>query len=186
MTAKHSPIVAAALLVAASLCAPPARAAENASPGMLERDFMNDAASGGMMEVELGRYAASHAASDRVKQFGQRMVDDHGKANAELKQVAAQKSVVLPATMNDEHREMVSHLMRLQGPEFDRAYMSAMVEDHEKDVATFREKARSTQDPALKAFAAKTLPTLEEHLQMAKDISARTGAATSGVKPHGD
>ena len=161
-------------------------AAENAAPGKTDRAFMNEAASGGQMEVELGKYATQHAASDRVKQFGQRMVDDHSKANDELKQVAAQKDVELPAKMNAEHRATADRLMKMKGAEFDRAYMKTMVEDHEHDVAKFRTESKSAQDPDVKSFAAKTLPTLEHHLEMAKEVSARTGSATSGAGAHRD
>jgi putative membrane protein len=160
----------------------PAGAAEPASASK----FVNEAASGGLMEVELGRYAASHAASDRVKEFGQRMVDDHSKANAELKETATHASITVPTTMNAQDRVEVSRLTRLDGAQFDRAYMKAMVEDHEKDVAAFREQSRSQQDGEVKSFAAKTLPTLEAHLKMAREVAAETGAsssATSGARP---
>jgi putative membrane protein len=160
-----------------------ARAADTPAPGKADVDFLNDAASGGLMEVELGRYAASHAASPEVKRFGQHMVDDHSKANEELKRVAAQESVQLPATPKPEHQERVSRLTKLQGAAFDRAYMDAMVKDHEEDVAKFRDVSRSADDPQVKAFAAKTLPTLEKHLAMAKDVAAQTGGATSGARP---
>ncbi|HJQ75263.1 MAG TPA: DUF4142 domain-containing protein [Gaiellaceae bacterium] len=173
-----------ALGIVAAVYGAPAGAAENASPGKVERDFLTAAASAGMMEVELGRHAATHAANPRVKEFGQRMVTDHSKANEELKQVAARKSVALPATMSKEHREEVTRLTKLKGAEFDRAYMKMMVEDHEKDVQKFRTESQTAQDPDVKEFAAKTLPTLEEHLQMAKDVSAHAGSATSGARHH--
>jgi len=142
-------------------------------PGHAEREFITKAASGGRMEVELGRYATTHAASDRVKQFGQRMVDDHTKANDELKQVADRQSVPLPSDMDRKDRETYTRLTKLNGAEFDRAYMKAMVEDHEADVRLFRDESRSAKDSDVKQFAAKTLPTLEDHLQMAKDIAAQ-------------
>jgi putative membrane protein len=164
----------------------PVGAAEKAAPGKGDHAFMTEAASGGLMEVELGKYAAQHAASDRVKRFGQTMVDDHSKANDELKQVAAQKDVELPAKMNKEHRATADRLMNMKGAEFDRAYMKTMVEDHEHDVAKFRTESKSAQDPDVKSFAAKTLPTLEHHLEMAKEVSARTGSATSGAGMHRD
>jgi putative membrane protein len=176
-----TPVLALGLALAIPVT--PARAAE---PAKGDREFMHEAASGGMMEVELGKYAAHHAGSERVKQFGQTMVDDHAKANDELKDVAEKKDVKLPAEMNKEHRATADRLMKMKGADFDRAYMKTMVEDHEHDVAKFRTESQSAQDPDLKSFAAKTLPTLEHHLEMAKEVSARTGSATSGAGTHRD
>ena len=176
-------LVAAGVAVAVLASAPPARATDPRSPGSADRQFLTEAASGGMMEVELGRYAAEHGKSDRVKQFGRRMADDHAKANAELKQVATKSSVTVPTTMNAEDREKVARLTNLRGDEFDRAYMSAMVSDHQEDVQKFRTEADSAADPDVKSFAAKTLPTLESHLQMAQEIESGMRQATSGAGP---
>src|SRR5262245_56810317 len=152
------------------------------STGKADRAFLTEAASAGLMEVELGRVATTHAASERVKQLGQRMIDDHRKANADMKKFATRESITLPDTMMEDHREMTTRLSKLQGPAFDQAYMQAMVKDHEEDVAKFREQARSAADPDVKAFATKTLPTLENHLRMAKEISG-TAAGDAPVSP---
>jgi putative membrane protein len=178
---KHSHAVMASALAVGLALAAPARAAENAAPGKIDRDFMNEAASAGLMEVELGRYAAAHAASDRVKQFGQQMAADHAKANDELKQVAAQNDVELPAKMSAKDRAAADRLMKLKGAAFDRAYMQEMVTDHQKVVGKFRDQSRSAQDPAVKQFATTMLPTLERHLEMAKEIEASGGHTTSGA-----
>jgi len=175
-------LVAGGLALAVVARVPPARATDPRSPGSMDREFLTEAASGGMMEVELGRYAAEHGESERVKQFGRRMADDHAKANAELKQVAAKSSVTVPTTMNAEDREKVARLTNLHEDEFDRAYMSWMVTDHQKDVRKFRTEADSAQDQDVKSFAAKTLPTLESHLQMAQEIQSDMGQATSGAR----
>jgi putative membrane protein len=159
-------------------------AAAKAAPSKADREFMHEAASGGLMLVELGMYATQHAASDRVKQFGQTMVDDHTKANDELKQVAVENDVKLPAAMNKEQRATADRLMKMKGAAFDRAYMKTMVEDHEHDVTRFRKESQSAHDPGVKSFAAKTLPTLEHHLEMAKEVSAHVGKATSGAGAH--
>jgi putative membrane protein len=138
-----------------------------------DQGFVQEAASAGKMEVELGKYASQHAASPDVKKFGQRMVTDHSKANAELAQVAKRESIQLPGETNSKHAETVQRLTALKGAEFDRAYMQAMVEDHEEDVAKFRDVASSAESKQVQSFAKKTLPTLEQHLKMAKDIDAR-------------
>src|SRR5207244_3701183 len=100
--------------------AAPAGALEQKSTGKV-REFLIEAASGGMMEVKLGEHAAQHAASDRVKEFGRRMADDHAKANDDLKQVSQRTSVTLPATMSKHDRQEVDRLTKLRGAAFDRA-----------------------------------------------------------------
>jgi putative membrane protein len=138
-----------------------------------DEGFIREAASGGKMEVDLGRYASRHAADPQVVRFGQRMMADHGKVNAELARIAKREAIVLPQERAVEQNPLVKKLTALRGAEFDREYMKAMVEDHEADVAKFRDKADSAVAPEVKTFAQKTLPTLEEHLKAAKDIAAR-------------
>ncbi len=133
-----------------------------------DHNFIMDAAMGGLMEVELGRVATEKGASEAVKQFGQRMVDDHSKANAELMSLASSKGMTLPTAIDEKHREQVTKLSAMSGAEFDRAYINMMVSDHNKDVAEFEKESTKGGDPDLKAFATKTLPTLKEHQQMAK------------------
>lgn len=138
-----------------------------------ENEFINKAASGGMMEVELGRYAVKNAGSKDVRDFGQRMVTDHSKANAELKALAKTKNITLPDSMMDKHRDMASDLMKLKGAEFDKEYMSKMVKDHEEDVSEFEDASKDHADPDVKAWAAKTAPVLRQHLEMAKKIDEK-------------
>ncbi len=138
-----------------------------------DRDFVREAAQGGRLEVQLGQTAEKQAESQDVKSFGRRMIRDHEQANKELLQLAERKGLPVPSGIGDEHKGMVQHLSSLQGAAFDRAYMGHMVSDHEKDIASFREEAQSGQDPDVKAFAKKTLDTLEEHLKMARDIDGK-------------
>lgn len=140
-----------------------------------DRNFVMDAAMGGMMEVELGRLAVQNGASDAVKQFGQRMVDDHSKANQELMSLASSKGMTLPAALDDKHQKEVTKLSGMTGAEFDRAYAKLMMNDHQKDVKEFEKQSTRSGDPDLKAFAAKTLPTLQEHLQMARTLPGNEG-----------
>jgi putative membrane protein len=135
-----------------------------------DRDFLMDAAMGGLMEVELGRIAAQKGMSDSVKQFGQRMVDDHSKANQELMSLASSKGVTLPTALDEKHQKDVTKLSAMSGAEFDRAYSKMMLSDHTKDVKEFEKQSTRGADPDLKAFASKTLPTLQEHLQMARSL----------------
>jgi len=118
--------------------------------------------------VRLLELPEKNASSDQVKQFGSRMVQDHSKANDELKQVASSKGVDLPSALDREHQSEVDQMSKMSGAQFDRAYMSHMVGDHKKDVSEFKKAAKSAKDPDVKSFASKTLPTLEEHLQLAQ------------------
>src|SRR5215216_3011772 len=135
-----------------------------------DREFLMDAATGGLMEVELGRIAAQQGSSDAVKQFGQRMVDDHSKANTELMTLASGKGITVPTSIDDKHREDVTKLSAMSGADFDRAYSKMMLKDHEKDVSEFEKESTKGGDADIKAFATSTLPTLQEHLQMARAL----------------
>jgi len=138
-----------------------------------DQEFVNKAAQGGMAEVMLGQTASTKGTSPDVKNFGNRMVSDHGKANDELKQLAQTKGVTLPADVDDESRKMSDKLAKLSGKDFDKEYISGMVEDHEKDVREFEKASKDAKDPDLKAWATKTLPTLQDHLKMAKEAKAK-------------
>jgi putative membrane protein len=140
------------------------------APDKAELAFVEKAAMGGMAEVQLGQLAQQKASSDQVKQFGARMVQDHGKANADLKQVASDKGIQLPTSLDKKHEAAMQRLQKLSGAEFDRAYMKHMVGDHKKDVSEFEKEAKSGKDTAIKGFADKTLPTLQEHLKLAQSV----------------
>lgn len=140
-----------------------------------DRNFVMEAAMGGMMEVELGRLAVQNGASDAVKQFGQRMVDDHTKSNQELMSWASSKGMTLPTALDEKHQKEVTKLSGMTGAEFDRAYAKMMMKDHEKDVKEFEKQSTRGGDPDLRAFAAKTLPTLQEHLQMVRTLPGNEG-----------
>jgi len=148
-----------------------------------DHKFAMAAAMGGMMEVELGKLAAEKGASDEVRQFGQRMVDDHSKANSELMQLASGKGMTLPTAPDAKHQAEMRKLSALSGEKFDKEYVKMMVKDHKKDVAAFEKEAGGGMDAELKAFAASALPTLREHLQMIQRINdkmtMRRGGGTS-------
>ena len=133
-----------------------------------DNDFVMKAAQGGMEEVALGKIAQAQGSDPKFKEFGQQMATDHSKANDELKTAASGAEV--PQDLSKKHQADVDKLSKLQGDAFDKEYARMMLKDHEEDVALFKKEANSGQDPNLKAFAQKTLPTLEQHLQMAKDL----------------
>jgi putative membrane protein len=136
--------------------------------GASDRKFIEKAASGGMAEVKLGQLAMEKGTSPAVKEFGKRMVDDHGKANDELKEIASKKNFAMPTEVDSESKATYDKLTKLSGTDFDKAYMDAMVKDHDKDVKEFKkETSTANLDPDLKAWAEKTLTVIEEHDHMA-------------------
>jgi putative membrane protein len=137
-----------------------------------DTSFATKAAQGGMAEVQLGELAGQRAAKESVKQFAQQMVNDHSKANDEFKALATNKGIDLPSGIDTKSQQLHTRLSALNGDAFDRAYMQAMVADHREDVAEFQKEANHGTDPELKAFAAKTLPTLQQHLRMAQEALA--------------
>jgi putative membrane protein len=152
-----------------------------------DQSFVMNAARGGMAEVELGKLAEDKGESQEVKDFGKRMVDDHGKANDELKSIAQNKNITLPSDLSAKDKKLRDRLTKLSGAAFDRAYMQAMVGDHRVDINEFRQESKTGKDADVKAFASKTLPTLEDHLKMAqttdKAVVGTSGArSTTGAK----
>ncbi|MCW3110263.1 MAG: outer membrane protein-like protein [Segetibacter sp.] len=135
-----------------------------------DRDFVMDAASGGLMEVELGKLAQANAASAQVKEFGKMMVTDHSKANTELKGVASTKNITVPATPMEKQQKHIDDLKTKKGADFDKAYVDMMVDDHKEDISKFEDEANKGHDADVKAFAAKTLPVLNKHLEHIKKI----------------
>ena len=136
--------------------------------------FAMKAAEGGLMEVQLGQLALKNASSAAVKKHAQMMVTDHGKANAELKKLAASKNITLPTALGEDKQKKVNELKAKKGAEFDKAYSDLMVEDHKEDVELFRKQAENGRDAEIKSWAAGKLPTLQSHLQMwesTKDVT---------------
>ena len=126
-----------------------------------------------MAEVALGELAGARATNNDVKQFGLRMVQDHGKANGELAQLARDKGVEPPKDVDRTQKGVHDRLAKLSGDAFDRAYVDEMVKDHRKDVKAFEQQATRAKDPDLKAWIDKALPTLRDHLKMIETISAK-------------
>ena len=120
------------------------------------------------MEVELGRLAATKATSPEVKKFAQMMVDDHSKANDELKALAQQKNISLPASLSEEKQKKLTDFNEKKAEDFDKDYIDFMVEDHEDDIEEFEEQAKNGKDAELKTWASGKVATLRHHLEMAK------------------
>jgi putative membrane protein len=155
-----------ALVIGAISLTGAVRAADSAPTGgssLSEKDktFMKRAAKGGMMEVAMGQVAEQKGQSEDVKSFGKRMVTDHGKANDELKSIASKKGFQLPSK---------EHSVKWTS---DKAYIDMMVQDHEKDLAEFKEEATSGSDSDVKKFADDTAKMVQEHLDLAKETQGK-------------
>jgi putative membrane protein len=145
----------------------------NIAPDKASIDFVNKAASGGMLEVQLGQLAQQKAKSQRVKDFGNMMVTDHSMANNELKSLAASNNITVPATLLPAHQKHIDMMSKMSGADFDKHYMDMMVNDHKEDIDEFKKEANSSNNDAFKSFAAKTLPTLQKHLDSAQAIHSK-------------
>jgi putative membrane protein len=157
-----------------------ASSASKRSGASADATFVMNAAKGGMAEVELGKLAAEKGSSVDVRNFGQRMVDDHSKAGDELKAIAQRKNIAWPTGIDAKEKALHDRLSKLSGDAFDQAYMQAMLDGHRKVANEVRTESRTGSDPDVKAWATQTLPTVEEHLRQAEVITKPVG--TSGKK----
>jgi putative membrane protein len=136
--------------------------------------FVMQAWEGGTMEVAKGKLAAQKGAHEGVKQFGQKVADDHAKVNDELKSIASGKSITLPDEKpNSPTQASFAKLEKVEGAAFDRAYVEDQIRDHEKTIALFEREVKTGKDAELKAFAEKTLPALKEHLTIVQDLKTK-------------
>ena len=145
----------------------------NIAPNKESADFVTKAASGGMLEVQLGQLAQQNAKSQRVKDFGNMMVTDHSKANEELKSLAASNNITISPTLLPPHQQHIAMMRQMKGTDFDKQYMYMMVNDHKEDIDEFKNEANNTNNDVFKYFASKTLPTLQKHLDSAQVIHSK-------------
>jgi putative membrane protein len=139
----------------------------------VDEKFVRNAAEGGMAEVKLGQLAEEKGQSEEVRRFGKRMVEDHTKAGDQLKELGAKEGINMPTDVNRKDAETYQRLAKLSGPQFDKAYAQEMVRDHEKDINEFKNATTTTQKPSLRQFAQEQLPTLQSHLQQAKEMMSQ-------------
>jgi putative membrane protein len=158
----HKALLTAGVFALSAAIAPAAFALDDSAK------FAKEAAEGGKAEVELGKLVADKGANPDVKKFAQMMVDDHSKANGELERIASKKGIALPQELARKHKSSYDKFSKMSGDKLDKEYMKDMVKDHEDDVKAFKKQAQEGSDPDVSAFAKKTLPTLESHLQLSK------------------
>ncbi|HXR83787.1 MAG TPA: DUF4142 domain-containing protein [Hanamia sp.] len=132
--------------------------------------FAQEAAEGGMMEVQLGKIAQQNSSTQSIKDFGKMMVDDHSALNDKLKDLAAKKNVNLPSTLTNDQQKKVDKLSKETGKDFDKDYVSMMIDDHKKDIDKFKTAGRNIKDADFKDFVIKALPTLQKHLDSIQAI----------------
>ena len=153
-----------------------------------EANFLQKASAGGMAEVQMAQLAREKAMRDEVKQFADRIIADHTKANDEITALGTSNGVKLPGGPTKKQTRELDKLRGLSGPDFDREYMKHMVKDHKEDLEDFRKVAKKHKPDDVSEFAKRTVPVLEEHLRMAQvtyDITAagkRTGERETGSK----
>jgi putative membrane protein len=149
-------------------------ASSNSSLASSDVKWMEKAAQAGIAEVETGKLAAAQGKRDDVRSFGKQMMEDHGKANEELKSIALKKGVTLPDKTDEKHIRAAGKLAGLNGDAFDKEYIDeAAVSDHKDAEKHFRDGAKDLKDPDLKAFAQKTLPVIQHHLKMAQAMDKK-------------
>jgi len=178
---KNVFLASAAVLMIAATPALAQYGKKAATKGTSDQQFVTDVAHVGQAEVELGKMAADKASSDQVKKFGQRMADEHAKAGDELKAVAEKSSMTWPTGLDPKHQALHDRLMKLSGEAFDRAYMQEMVAGHRAAVNELKTESKNGKNPEIQAWATKTLPTIEDHLKQAQEVS-RGVVGTTGTK----
>lgn len=136
-----------------------------------DKKFVKEAAMGGLAEVEMGKLAVQKGTTPEIKQFGQKLIDDHTKANDQLKQVASQDNIPVPSTPDKKEQEKIDKLSKLSGAAFDKSFVKDEVKDHKSDIKDFQGEAQGGSRTNIKNFASSTLPVLQEHLQLAENLS---------------
>jgi putative membrane protein len=146
---------------------------------MADAHFAKAAAQGGMAEIQLGKLAADRGSNSVVKAFGERMVAQHGAAGDQLKAAAQQANIVLPVTVSSKDQQIYDRLARLNGSDFDRAYADDMVRDHEQDLNDFQNEANNGKNFSVRAFAAQTVPMIQQHLNQAREMQKAASQTSS-------
>lgn len=138
---------------------------------IVDREFVRKAPEGGTAEVQLGQLAQQKSQSEDVKQFGQKMVEDHTQLGDQMKPVAQQMGVKQPKEPSKKDKQLMAKLEAVSGPQFDEAYIQAMVKDHKQDLKEFKSEAQTAQDPNVKQVAQEGPGVISQHLQMIQQIA---------------
>lgn len=178
-------LVIAVVLGTLALVVPSAKISNSSNPiqessQSTDTTFVQTAGAAGFAEVKLGQLAEQKGSTRAVRDFGNQIVTDHSNAGDQLKAIATRENISLPATLNPGDQATYDRLSKLSGADFDAAFVQQMVQDHQLAVSLFQQEANNSNDSALKNFATLTLPTLQSHLQMAKQMQkAPSGSSRS-------
>ena len=145
--------------------------------------FVHEVAADNLLEEHLGDIAQRRATDPAVKQFGQRMVTDHTKANQELVNIASRGGMSLKPGLGPKHEQKIDRLQKVDKKDFDRTYARMMIENHNDDVSYFQNEGKSTHAAPVRNYVDRTLSMWQDHLNMAKQLAVKVGADTAGV-PH--
>jgi putative membrane protein len=152
-------------------------------PSRADADFLVNAASGAMMEVQLGELAQTNARNQRVKRFGSMMIKDHGEGIEKLKAMASSKNVTLPDSISRRQQKEIDDLKKMKGTAFDQAYIDLMIDDHKKDIREFEREATGGTNEAIKSLASDNLKMLHTHLDSATNIQKLVGKPPTSTAP---
>jgi putative membrane protein len=153
-------------------------------PKMDDQKFVNEAATGGLLEIKVGQLAQEKGQTQAVKEYGQKLVEDHTKADSELKRAAAEDGLKVPDTLEPKQQALLDKLSSLSGDQFDKAFVKDAVKDHEKDIKEFKREAEGGTHANIKQFASSTVPVLEQHLAMAKSLKKSHDNSLSASAAH--
>jgi putative membrane protein len=151
----------------------------------MDQHFAREAAQGNLFEIQAGQLAQERAQNQDVKQFAQKLVQDHQQANQKLQQIAQSKGIDLPKELDESHQAMLQKMQKLQGKHFEKHFVYGQVAGHVMNVLIFRDASQELQDNDLKQFAAQTLPKLQQHLQMAERLAGWNEAMPASATEHG-
>lgn len=161
-------------------CAALSVGAQNTTtPSQNDKKFVRSALEGGNAEVELGTLAVQKAESEAVKQFGQKMIEDHARLNHRMREVAHNEGIPAPSGTSAKDKALEVRLRKLSGPEFDKAYIQAMVKDHRQDLDALNREANKGNDTEIKDTASQAAQVIGEDLQLAEQL-ARNEAEQPG------
>jgi putative membrane protein len=147
---------------------------------MADQAFVRKALEGGAAEVQLGQLAQQKSQSEDVKQFGQKMVEDHTQLSEQMKPIAQQLGVKEPKGPSKKDKQLMAKLEGLSGPQFDEAYIQAMVKDHKEDLKEFKDEAQAAQNQNVKQAAQQGAGVISQHLQLIQQIAQSHNVATEG------
>ena len=148
-----------------------------------DKTFVMKSAEGSMAEIQMSQLALKKSNNDEVKQYAQKMIDDHTKLISDMKPFADQMGVKPPTKLNAKHQEEVTRLKSMSGDKFDKEYITAMVGDHHKDLGEFQSEAKTTQNADLKSTVTQGEQVIRQHTEMIDQMAQKNGISTPPMPP---